>query len=434
MPLGTFRLSGCPGVNVSANSATLEGYGANSSILTTTTANCDVVQVNGNFSTVANLGFRSSVARTGGSGLRIKNANGNAEHLRFDTTYDGVQITDNGAGSTYFSDIQMGSGLSTGGNWNCGVEVGGVPTGTVTSVTFDHLFISTDAPFTDAAICVYDGSDTVYFYATNVGHVNGVPAQAVHVGRKVAGSFAEWVKFVGGNFEADNSVTNVLLDEGRDVEFIGATIQSGLRGVWVKTGCFSCELVGGQLSLFQQEAVKLSNGFFSITGTNIGEAGQQTDNTYDSIHIDAGVDDFTLSNIIFGDIAGTPANTARYNIYIEAGDSDRYAITNANCGEAHSTIFDGGTGTSKIILNPDCNGIQNYGPNIPIVASFSTASGADNVTLTGMTSGGHCHVQPTNAGGAAMTGVYVSAKTTNQITVTHSGTTGGNFDVSCTPN
>jgi hypothetical protein len=76
------------------------------------------------------------------------------------------------------------------------------------------------------------------------------------------------------------------------------------------------------------------------------------------------------------------------------------------------------------------------GNNIPIVTSFTTtADKTDKVTVTGMAAGGHCSLTATNAGAAAgIASVYISHKTTNQITVTHAATSGWTFDVMCTPN
>lgn len=79
---------------------------------------------------------------------------------------------------------------------------------------------------------------------------------------------------------------------------------------------------------------------------------------------------------------------------------------------------------------------KSTGYNIPIVTSFTTtAATSDNVTVTGMTSAGHCSLTATNSGAAGgIASVYVSAKTTNQITVTHTATSGWTFDVMCTLN
>ena len=72
----------------------------------------------------------------------------------------------------------------------------------------------------------------------------------------------------------------------------------------------------------------------------------------------------------------------------------------------------------------------------PLAASLTTSSGTtDNVTITGMTALGHCELTATNASAATnIATTYVSAKTTNQITITHTGTSGMLLDILCTPN
>jgi hypothetical protein len=74
--------------------------------------------------------------------------------------------------------------------------------------------------------------------------------------------------------------------------------------------------------------------------------------------------------------------------------------------------------------------------NIPIVASLTTTAATSNtVTVTGMTSSGHCQFSPTNALAATNYSTsYVSAKTTNQITITHVATSGLTYDILCTSN
>ncbi|MDE2101026.1 MAG: carboxypeptidase regulatory-like domain-containing protein [Patescibacteria group bacterium] len=65
----------------------------------------------------------------------------------------------------------------------------------------------------------------------------------------------------------------------------------------------------------------------------------------------------------------------------------------------------------------------------------TTAATSDNVTVTGMTSSGHCAIAPTNAAAATnIATTYVSAKTTNQITVAHAATSNMTYDMLCTAN
>jgi hypothetical protein len=69
-------------------------------------------------------------------------------------------------------------------------------------------------------------------------------------------------------------------------------------------------------------------------------------------------------------------------------------------------------------------------------ASLTTTSGtSDNVNIVGITASSHCSLTATNALAARnFAGTYVSAKTTNQITVTHSGASGMTYDILCTVN
>lgn len=134
-------------------------------------------------------------------------------------------------------------------------------------------------------------------------------------------------------------------------------------------------------------AFDIYNGLFTMYGNTSGQAG---------IGINA--------------VAGTPCNLILPTISALAGQSlTSAAASGGNCQAAWT--------------------------NSPLAASLvTTAATTDNVTVTGMTSSGHCSLTPTNAAASALAAVpYVSAKTTNQITVTHSVTASANFDVLCTP-
>jgi len=62
----------------------------------------------------------------------------------------------------------------------------------------------------------------------------------------------------------------------------------------------------------------------------------------------------------------------------------------------------------------------------------TTAATSDNVSLTGVTASSKCGLQPTNASAATnVATTYISAKTTNQITVTHTATASMTYDVFC---
>jgi len=63
----------------------------------------------------------------------------------------------------------------------------------------------------------------------------------------------------------------------------------------------------------------------------------------------------------------------------------------------------------------------------------TTAAATDTVTVAGMTSTGYCSLTATNASAATnIATTYISAKTTNQITVTHATIASMTYDVMCT--
>ena len=71
-----------------------------------------------------------------------------------------------------------------------------------------------------------------------------------------------------------------------------------------------------------------------------------------------------------------------------------------------------------------------------MTASLSTsAATTDTVAITGMTASGHCTFSPTNASAATnIATAYISNKTANQITLSHTATGSMTFDFLCTAN
>lgn len=78
--------------------------------------------------------------------------------------------------------------------------------------------------------------------------------------------------------------------------------------------------------------------------------------------------------------------------------------------------------------------LQDSGKTLPIVASLTTkAATSDNVVVMGMTASGHCSLTATNASAATnITTTYISAKTTNKVTVAHTATASMAYDLLCT--
>jgi hypothetical protein len=104
---------------------------------------------------------------------------------------------------------------------------------------------------------------------------------------------------------------------------------------------------------------------------------------------------------------------------------------------AANGVIEAGTGSSgssagtfKAAGFPNASGVS----IVPITASLTTTSaGSDTVALTGMASSGHCQLTATNASAATnLATTYISAKTSNQITVAHAATAAMTYDVVCT--
>jgi len=71
----------------------------------------------------------------------------------------------------------------------------------------------------------------------------------------------------------------------------------------------------------------------------------------------------------------------------------------------------------------------------PLVGTVTTTSAAsDSVTVSGLTSAGHCVATATNSTAAGLTGVYLGAAGSGSVTLYHSSTSGGTFNVICTQN
>jgi hypothetical protein len=104
-----------------------------------------------------------------------------------------------------------------------------------------------------------------------------------------------------------------------------------------------------------------------------------------------------------------------------------------NIGDGSGGVRWSGTGVytgSRILNIPDANS------GTMVSAGLTTAAAtSDNLSVLGATSTSHCQLTPTNASAATnIATTFVSAKTSNQITVSHAATAGMTYDVNCTGN
>jgi hypothetical protein len=340
--------SASPAINLSGSGAALVGAGPNRTVLFTSSATGDIVQTNGAFFWVEGIGYRvaTAVVRTNGAGLRVKSGNGGGRNMRFDATYNGISIIDNGSGGN-FQNIQMGSGLKSGGNWNAGILIGGVPSGTVTSSQFVDIGINSSEAFTDAMISIRDGADAITFLNTQAVQ-GGVDAIPLKLSKITTGGEPEWIKFTNCYFEAGNTQTGILITASRNTEFSNCYITTSRVGMDVN-GAVSGVIWQGMLTNIQREGFKLQTGGVDIRNSWIGDTSLETTNTYDSISVSAGASDWRVSGNTFASLLGL-ATTARYHINIAAGASSRFWITDNNFAQfGTGAINNGAAGSQQYI-------------------------------------------------------------------------------------
>lgn len=76
-----------------------------------------------------------------------------------------------------------------------------------------------------------------------------------------------------------------------------------------------------------------------------------TGNSANGVYVAANTVRFTMSNNFFGNVAGG-GNNGQYGVYVASGTSNVYIITlNQFAGNTSGSLFDGGSGTTKIISN-----------------------------------------------------------------------------------
>ncbi len=88
-----------------------------------------------------------------------------------------------------------------------------------------------------------------------------------------------------------------------------------------------------------------------------------------------------------------------------------------------------------LTANRVLNGADGAASVVVSASLVTTAGTSDNVTIQGATTLSHCSLTPTNRTAATnIATTFISAKTANRITVTHTATANMNFDVMCTVN
>ena len=357
LPHGEFTLAGSPGISISSPGVRLQGAGTSSpsssrtpTVLRTSSSTADIIQVNAPFFHVSGITFRSAVPRTAGAGLNLKAGHVYGDHLRFERTWDGIAIKNPNSGGE-FSHIEFGKGASVAGDWNAAIYMGGFARGTAASSEFDDVLITEDAPFADAAIVLDSGVDSPKFTAVDVAQA-GHDSITLHVRKTSSAVAPRWVKFTNSYFEAGPTKPAIQIDQTSSLIFTNCYQATSLQGLLINGGS-NIVWANGIFINNQQEAVRANSGDFTITGTRFGDSSQAEPNTYDHIFIAPGVSDFHITDNTFASVMGSKA-LSKYDINISQGQSNRYILLGNDCGNfATACLFDGGSGTHKLIAEPN---------------------------------------------------------------------------------
>lgn len=352
--LGTYTLSvaGSPGINI-GNHSELIGKGRHNTIISTSSATADVIFGNaGNdYSQASGFTIQSSVLRTAGAGLHIQSGHGIYRDIEIDPVFDGIKLdVASSADVNYFDSITMTRNDGSGAAWHCGILNGGVPTGTVSGNFFHNILISSDpTTFSDAMMCIQDGSDGIAISDSQFVHGAG-DSVALHLERVNGGNAPEWIKCTNCYFEGGPTANGVVVDSALTFDCFNCYSVSGLNGVVLNSGT-DIKWYGGQIYNNQQHGLHDVGAIdVHVDGVRFADNSQATNNTYDDVLVDAGVNNFRISGNTFATLV-SPTNKPKWNVEIAAGASNNYYIANNIMPGSAATgaLSDSGTGTTKLV-------------------------------------------------------------------------------------
>ena len=146
----------------------------------------------------------------------------------------------------------------------------------------------------------------------------------------------------------------VLVQSANNVRLSNLSLAQNQGGVGIGAGARGLVLSNSVIHANRGDGVTMWAGASGATITNnvIGANNLSNAPWGFGISIGGGVSDFTVSNNRIGNnVVWGGSGHQRYCIYLAAGASNRYSITNNACfGHTYGdAIVDGGTGTKKVI-------------------------------------------------------------------------------------
>ena len=230
-----------------------------------------------------------------------------------------------------------------------------------------------------------------------------------------AGSAPGFANF--NDFAVNNpAVAGMELVTGSQVKIVSAWLSNSgnagtlTHGIIFGSG-FTGQFImnGGSVQDFSGHGIWIQGGYgFKVNGSIIGGNGTFAANTYDGIHIAAGVSYWSLTSTHFdidpflGFRSGTPS---RAGVYIESGASANWLIEGNNFASGYATapVINQATGTGIIANNPG------YNPAGPLTAPAVPSTGNALVNPFGV----GCSVYVT---GSLVTDIQIAGTSTGVAT------------------
>lgn len=200
------------------------------------------------------------------------------------------------------------------------------------------------------------------------------------------------------------------------ITFIGATVQHGTAGVNI-AGAFNITFIGTHFELVGG-AIQVNSGVGGDIGGGITFIGSTCQNFCGNNSGSGFFAKTTTPNAISVKFIGNQIQNTADAIYVGFANTSQFTSIGDESDSATGTIQ-----------------LANVGNNFPLLTAFTTTTAtSETVAVPGASSSSHCWAQATNATAAALTGVFLSSPVANAVTLNHSATSGGTFNISCTPN
>lgn len=405
IPRGLYKIGSL--LTASCSNFYIKGEGVGATVLSSSSATSGILSFTGAAAQGADgITFASSVTQTGGSAVSITAANHfSLTNFAIDGAYTGINVT--GGVIQYFTNGKIVNTVNT------AIYINGGNDQFLKNIVADNPALSQPAV---AGIRI-NKTDAVWIDSVDMIHQN----VGLLVDPQAASDYITWLFVSNSAFDLGTG-TGVLLAPGnaaatiRGANFVNSWTSSNAGNGFAVSGVGSID--GVRVVAHRSFNNQLSGYVVANSGTVANVAFNDSDasgnstaspGTYSGFDIAANVSGFSITNSRSGQMAGF-GNTQSRGIIVNPGSSTNYILSGndvrLNTSEA---IYDGGSGTSKIIKgNLGFNPIANTA--ITVTASPFTWTNNTGDTVTAFVTGG-------TVSGITLAGKTVGASTNGSFAV-----------------